>query len=88
MVTPLLLTAAEAAEALRCTPAQFDQLVADGRLTPVKLFPDSEDMFGPEALADLVDQMAGGGPEADEGSGPAGTPAATMNEMIRRRAGR
>lgn len=92
VVEPMLLTAKETAEALRCTPAQFDRLVSDGKLTPVRLFDDGEDMFAPAALADLVDTLAkpvtGTGRPARARDDVTSTPASDMNSLIRRRPSR
>lgn len=57
-MTPLLVTRHEVAEALRIDGARVDRLVAEGRLTPVRLFPDDEPRFRPGDLLDLIATVA------------------------------
>lgn len=54
---PLLVDREEAARALRCSPATIDRLVEAGRLHPVRLLADDDEVrFRPEDLLDLVEQ--------------------------------
>lgn len=55
---PVLLTAIEAAQALRTDVAHVWRLHAEGRLPGVRLFEDEPVRFRPEDVLDVVDRLA------------------------------
>jgi len=74
MMLPIVVDREEAARALRCSAADVDDLVVDGRLPALDLFGDHQPRFRPEDLLRLVDAAsAAPATNVDQALRPGGT---------------